>query len=97
MKTETILKGVQLMKQLDSIETAKELISSTSEVVIEKTHGYTGAKIRLDSELTYFENASNMPSTLLKEIRDETIKHLQRIKRLIETEERRIKDEIEDI
>jgi hypothetical protein len=96
MKEETLKKGSELQKQIESVQLAKEALVLITQGELSNP-SKTFIRVRLETKRTFFDNNPNTPVELTEMVREEFIRFIQRAKRHCEEWEHKLKEELEDL
>lgn len=98
MKQETILKGYDYLKMIEAVERTKTLLESAATVHMSNSSSGTTITINpfLEPASVNFHNTA-CPNGLKEQIKEETIRFLQRCKRHCDDLEFKLKQELEDL
>jgi len=97
MKTETILKAIDLLKEKEGLGKALELLQNCNEVEIGREIRSSGVVIQTDCpNNSYFKNTA-VSMEVMANLVEETHKYLQRIKAHLEYAIKQTKYKIEDL
>lgn len=98
MKQETILEGAEIISRIEAVQKTKALIEIVSKVDMSNHSNGTIITINpfLEPASANFHNAA-CPNDLKEQIKEETLRFLQRCKRHCDDLEFKLKQELEDL
>lgn len=99
MKQETILKGYELLKQIDGVQKTKNHLESITRVDLNNNQSGTLMSVHPLAEpaIVNINNVNSDIIVLKEQIKEETIRFLQRCKRHCDDFEFKLKQELEDL
>ncbi len=98
MKQETILEGAEIIKRIEAVQRTKTLLEGASQVTMSNHSNGTTITINpfLEPASVNFYNTA-CPNDLKEQIKEETLRFLQRCKRHCDDFEFKLKQELEDL